>query len=273
MKLINTTNLSLRQQRNLLVEMIRTDFKLRYKGSALGYLWSLLKPLFLFAILYTVFTQFLRIGSGVPNYALSLLLGLVLWGFFTESTGGSLKSVISKGNLMRKIDIPRYLIPIPTIASGLINMFLSLTIVFIFLLFANDVAFSWHSIILFPLILLELLLLCTGVSYFLAALYVKFRDISYIWDVIKQALWYSIPLIYPITLIPSVAIQKIIILNPPAQIIQDARAVVTWDGTPTVTSLYGSWYFHLIPISIVIFVFVFGIYYYNRRSHSFAELI
>lgn len=273
MKLINTSKFSYKQQKNLLFEMIRTDFKLRYQESVLGYVWSLLKPLFLFLILYIVFTKFLSIGRGVPNYALSLLLGLVLWNFFTEATSGALKSVVGKGGLIRKIDIPRYLIPIASVASAFINLLVSLGLVLIFVLFAENTALSWKSLVLFPALLLEFTLIAIAVGYFLAALYVKFRDISHIWDVIKQALWYGIPLIYPLSLIPSVTVQKFIILNPLAQTIQDMRAVITYSGTPQVNDLFSNPLVHLIPVGLVVVALAIGVVYFNKKSNGFAELV
>src|SRR3990167_7290802 len=142
-----------KRNRVLLGEMIRTDFKLRYQGSVLGYLWSLLKPLMLFVILFTVFTKFLHIGKGVPNYPISLLLGIVLWSFFTEATSGALKSIVGNGSLIRKINIPRYMIPIASISSAFINTLLNLIVVFIFILFANNTPISWMTILVFPLLI------------------------------------------------------------------------------------------------------------------------
>lgn len=273
MKLINTSKLSLAQQKNLLFEMIRTDFKLRYQESALGYLWSLLKPLFLFAILYTVFTLFLNIGRNVPNYSLSLLLGLVMWNFFTEATSGALKSIISKGGLIRKVDIPRYLIPIASIASAFINLLLSLGLVFLFVLFASGNALSWKTLVFFPALLAEFTMIAVAVGYFLAALYVKFRDVSHIWDVVKQALWYGIPLIYPLSVVPSLFMQKLIILNPLAQTIQDIRAVVTYSGTTQINDLFVNPWMHLLPPAVVLAALVLAIIYFNKKSNTFAELV
>lgn len=273
MGLINTKKLSLKKQKNLLLEMIRTDFKLRYHESVLGYLWSILKPLFLFGIIYVVFTKILKIGAGIPNYPVSLLLGIVLWNFFTEATSGALKSIISKGSLIRKIDIPRYLIPIPEIASAFINMLLNLLVVFVFLAFASTEAITLRSFVIFPLLILELIVLATAVGYFLAALYVKFRDISYIYDVIKQALWYSIPILWPITRISDVGIQKLVILNPVTQLIQDARAVLTYSGTPQINDIYGSPFAVLMPLGMAVVALAIGIMYFNKHSDEFAEYI
>lgn len=255
----------------LLSEMIRTDFKLRYQGSVLGYLWSLLKPLMLFGILYIVFTKFLHIGRGIPNWPLSLLLGIVLWSFFTEATSSALKSIVGKGNLIRKIRIPRYMIPVASVSSAFINMALNLIVVFVFMLFAKDTALSWNTIIIFPLLILELVILSVATGFFLAALYVKYRDIEHIWDVARQALFYTVPIIYPVSRIPSVEIQKLLLLNPVAQIIQGARAVTTWPGATTITSIYDNRLMNLIPFALVIIALIVSSMYFRRNSKNFAE--
>lgn len=251
--------------------MIRTDFKLRYQGSVLGYLWSLLKPLMLFAILYTVFTHFLNIGRGVPNYPISLLLGIVLWNFFNEATTAALKSIVGRGSLIRKINIPRYLIPVSSIASAFINMLLNLVVVFIFVLFAKDTALSLTTIVIFPLLLLELVVLSVSVGFLLSALYVKFRDIEHIWDVAKQALFYGSIIIFPLSLIGSVTVQKLLLLNPIAQIVQDSRAVITHSGTIQITDVYSNQWIALVPIAFIAIALVVTSAYFRKNSKYFAE--
>src|SRR5882762_90595 len=115
-----------KKNRALLSELVRTDFKLRYQNSVLGYLWSLLRPLLLFVILYVVFVKFLKIGNRVPHYPVYLLLGIVLWNFFNEMTAQSVGSIVGRGDLIRKIKIPRWVIIISTSLSALINLFLNL---------------------------------------------------------------------------------------------------------------------------------------------------
>lgn len=259
------------RNRILLSEMVRTDFKLRYQNSVLGYLWSLIKPLLLFGILYIVFTRFLHIGKGVPNWPITLLLGIVMWNFFTESTSNSLKSIVSRGSLVRKINIPRYLIPVSVIASSLINLLLNLVVVMVFVIFSDNTPLSPRSFILFPLLLLELIIASVSVSFFLSAVYVKYRDIEHIWDVAKQALFYVVPIIYPLTMIPNVLIQKILILNPLAQIMQDARAVITYGDTPQIYDIFDSWLQYIIPLGIVIITLAISSAYFRKNSKYFAE--
>lgn len=256
---------------SLLKELIRTDFKLRYQGSVLGYVWSLLKPLMLFGILFIVFTKFLNLGKGIPNYPQSLLLGIVLWTFFVEATSGCLKSIVGRGSLIRKINIPRYLIPFSTVASASINLGLNLIVVFVFILLSGESAISWATIVFFPVLLIELIVLTTGVGLFLSAAYVKFRDIDNIWDITRQALFYAIPIIYPLSRIPSEEIRKLIILNPIAQIIQDSRIVITSSETLGIRDIYGSIVYALIPLSLVVLSFLIGVFFFRSQSKQFAE--
>jgi len=273
MKLIRTVKAFQKTYKSLLLEMIRTDFKLRYQGSVLGYLWSLLKPLMLFAILYTVFTKFLHIGRGVPNYPISLLLGIVMWNFFTEATTNALSSIVSKGSLIRKINIPRYLIPVAAISSAFINMSLNLVVVFIFVLFAHDTALSWFTIIAFPILLAELVVVSVSTGFFLSALYVRYRDIEHIWDILKQAMFYTIPILYPLSLIDSVPLQKLIISNPLAQIIQDSRAVITHRGNLQTGDIFHNPLARLIPFALVVIALLISSAYFRKRSKYFAEEI
>src|SRR5579871_4476279 len=122
-----------KQYRALLAELVRTDFKLRYQGSVLGYAWSLLRPLLIFLILYLVFVKFLKLGTGVPHYPVYLLLGVVIWNFFSEMTMQGLGSIVGRGDLIRKIRIPRWIIVLSSSLSALINFFLNLVVIVIFM--------------------------------------------------------------------------------------------------------------------------------------------
>ena len=260
-----------KENRALVSELVRTDFKLRYQGSALGYAWSLLRPLLLFLILYVVFVKLLKLGSGIPHYPVYLLLGIVVWNFFYEMTVLSLGSIVSRGDLIRKISIPRWIIIFSTSLSALINLLLNLIVVLIFMLI-NHVAFMRTSLFL-PLILLEVYILAIGLSLFLSAAFVKFRDISYIWEVLLQAGFYLTPILYPLSRITKPIFQKLILLNPMAQTIQDARySTVTHDTITTSKVFRGDWY-QLIPFFIVLIILIIGISYFKKESKYFAENI
>ncbi|MCL5113395.1 MAG: ABC transporter permease [Patescibacteria group bacterium] len=253
----------------LLRELVRTDFKVRYQNSILGYVWSLLRPLLLFVILYLVFTKFLKVGDSVPNYPVYLLLGLLFWNFFVEVTMGSVTAIVGKGDLIRKINFPKYVILLSIICSALINFGLTSIVVVIFMI-AGHVGVTWSALWLIPLIL-ELILIGLTAGFFLSAAFVKYRDLSFIWEVIIQAAFYITPILYPLSRIPH-AFSKFMILNPFAQVIQDSRYVLITHSTETIATIYGGdrliWG---IPIGLTIILFVLTSIYFKKHSKSFAE--
>jgi ABC-2 type transport system permease protein len=260
-----------KQNRALLSELVRTDFKLRYQGSALGYAWSLLRPLLLFVILYVVFVRFLKLGKGVPHYPVYLLLGIVLWNFFNEMTVQSLGSIVGRGDLIRKIRIPRWIIVLSSSISAVINLLLNLVVIAVFMVVNHVDVMS--TILWLPLLLIEVYIFALGMSLFLSAAFVKFRDINYIWEVILQAGFYLTPILYPLTAITNLTLQKVILLNPMAQVIQDARYSVVTHATITPHNIFNGGWYQLIPYLIVIMVFIGGVTYFRKESKNFAENI
>jgi ABC-2 type transport system permease protein len=269
MKISNIFN---RRNRILLRELVITDFKLRYQGSVLGYAWSLLKPLFLFAIMYVVFGVLVKLGS-IEHYAVYLLFGIVLWNFFAEATGQGMASMVSRGDLLRKINFPKYIIVLSTTISALINLTLNLIIVAI-LMTVNGVGLHVSALLL-PIYIIELYLFALGLAFFLAALNVKYRDTGHIWDIIMQAAFYATPIIYPLSIViqKSHVIAQILLLNPIAQAIQDARYSLITHETTTAFGLFSNHLYALIPYIIVVIVFFGGILYFNHNSKYFAENI
>lgn len=260
-----------KQNRALLSELVRTDFKLRYQGSVLGYAWSLLRPLLIFVILYVVFVKFLRLGSGVPHFPIYLLLGIVIWNFFNEMTVQSLTSIVGRGDLIRKIHIPRWIIVASSSIAALINLGLNLIVVALFM--ALNQVDLYKTIVFLPFILLEVYIFALGLSLFMSALYVKFRDVSYIWEVVLQAGFYLTPILYPLALITNETLQKLIMLNPLAQTIQDARYVAVTHQTTTVYSVFDGGWYASIPFIVVVLVLIGGIAYFRKESKYFAENI
>ena len=215
---MKVTNLLQRKNRILLRELVVTDFKLRYQGSVLGYLWSILKPIFLFIILYIVFDKFLGLGKQVEHYPVYLLVGIVLWNFFSEATVQGLQSIVSRGDLIRKINFPKYIIVISGTISAFINLAINMVVILGFCL-VNGVQWSLEGLLVIPLIL-ELYVLSLAVAFFLATINVKYRDIGYLWEIFMQAAFYATPVIYPLQMVmermPAAA--PYLMLNPAAQI-------------------------------------------------------
>lgn len=266
------SNIFSKRNRILLRELVVTDFKLRYQGSALGYAWSLLKPLFLFAIMYIVFGLLVKLGS-IEHYAVYLLLGIVLWTFFSEATSQGMMSVVERGDLLRKISFPKYILVLSTTISALINLALNLIIVVALMIF-NGVHIT-GAIALFPLYVLEIYVLALGLAFFLSAVNVKYRDTSHIWEIIMQAAFYATPIIYPLAVVitKSELAARLLLMNPIAQAIQDARHALITTQTQTIETLYNNWFYTLIPLAIVIVVFIFGTSYFKKKSKFFAENI
>ena len=268
---MKTPNLGSRKNRILLKELVKTDFKLRYQGSLLGYLWAVLRPMMLFAILYVVFAKILKMGSDIPHYPVYLLAGTVLWSFFSECTNQGIQAIVARGDLLRKISFPKWIIVVSATVTALINFLINLGVVIIFAII-NDVTpnLGW---LLVPFIILELYLLSLGISFFLGAINVKYRDISSIWEVFMQALFYAVPVIYPITMVASASplAAKIFLLNPIAQVIQDVRYFLITDQTITTWNYLENRLLYLIPLGLVSLVIILGGIYFRKRSKYFAE--
>lgn len=256
----------------LLKELVKTDFKLRYKNSALGYVWSMLRPLMLFLVLYVVFVHFLRIRNNSADPAVYLLIGIVIWNFFTEVTTRSTDSIVARGDILRKINFPKYIIVVSIMMAALINLGINFIVVFIFMLF-GDAQPTLSAVIFIPLLLIELIMFALGLGFILSSIFMKLRDVNYIWEVILQAGFYATPILYPITLVAekSLTAAKILMLNPVAQIIQDFRYYIVDQGTMTSSSIFDGGYFKFIPILISVLVFALGVYVFRKRSKYFAE--
>lgn len=265
------SNIFSRRNRILLRELVVTDFKLRYQGSVLGYLWSLLKPLMLFAILYVVFVKFFKLGQGFEHYPVYLLLGIVMWTFFVESTTQGMSAIVSRGGLIRKINFPKYIIVVSGTVSALINLSLNLIVVFGFLIL-NGVKLHW-SFLLLPLSIAELYVFSLAIAFLLSAMYVKFRDISHIWEVVLQGAFYATPILYPVSMVisfnPTVA--KILMLSPVAQIIQDARYNAVTRQATTVGDLTSSPFVIAIPYILVVVSIFLASWYFKKSQRYFAE--
>ena len=266
-------NLFSTKNRILLKELIKTDFKLRYQGSVIGYLWSILKPLMLFAIMYVVFIHFLRLGGDVPHFPVALLLGNVIWSFFSEATNMGMVYIVTRGDLLRKLNFSKEIIVLSAVLGAAINFSINLLVVLIFSLF-NGVEFTWTVILAIPLFI-ELFLLATGVAFILSTLFVRFRDLAQIWEVFLQAGMYATPIIYSLTFVmnQSVVAAKIIMLNPMAQIIQDMRYFVIDRANLPIWQIINNKAIVMIPYVIPFVVFIIGVVVFNKHSKKFAEIL
>lgn len=254
---------------NLLRELVISDFKVRYQGRALGYLWSLLKPLALFTVLYIVFAHFFRLGEDVPYFAPYLLLGVVFWTFFSECTSKGLRSLVDNGDMIRKVSVPKYAIVMAGTVSALINLILNLGIFAIFLVWSG--APIMLTLLLLPIPIIQLYIVALAATFLLSALYVKYRDIEYIWDVVMQVLFYATPIIYPLSIVPAFML-PLVMINPLAQTIQDARY---WSITPESLTTWEALSAPLSTVPVILTVVLVGlsVWYFKNQSKYFAENI
>jgi ABC-2 type transport system permease protein len=254
--------------------MAVTDFKLRFFGSALGYLWQLMRPLMLFGVLYFVFSEFLQFGEDVRFYPQALLLGIVLYSFMSEATSVALRSLVQREPLVRKIDFPRLAVPLASVLTALFNLCLNLIPVFVFLLAAGGrPRWSWLEL---PVILAFLLVFVLGLAMLLSALFVRYRDVEPIWDVVLQILFYASPIFYTVqTIIDKAGIDwaRAIMCNPFATALQQAKHAVIDPSHLAAGQAFGSQAWLAVPAAIAIAVFALGLFVFMRDAPRIAEAL
>jgi len=185
---------------NLTWTLAATDFKLRFYGSVLGYVWTLARPFLFFGVIYFVFTEIVGLDKSVRYYGVYILFGLVLFNFFGEAVGGCVNCLVTRENLLRKMRFPRLVIPLSVVLTALMNLGMTLIAVVIFALISGvRPTVTWLEL---PLLIVALGMLATGIGLLLSALFVRFRDVQPIWDVISQMLFYASPVLYVTTLVP-----------------------------------------------------------------------
>ena len=259
----------LRRLLHLSVTLAVMEFKLRFFGSVLGYLWQLMRPLLLFGVLYVVFTQFVRLGDGVRYYPAVLLTGIVLFTFFSDATSRSVTSVADRESLVRKIEFPRLVVPLSVLLISYFNLLLNLLAVLVFVL-ASGVAprVEWLAL---PLLLLPLGSFAGGLAMLLSALYVRFRDVQPIWEVLVQVLFYGSPILYVLEILPEHLRHPVIWFNPIATILVQARHSLIDETAPNSWDAAGGMAYLAIPGAIVLGVLVLGFWVFNREAPRIAE--
>lgn len=246
------------------------DFKLKFFGSVLGYAWQLMRPLMMFAVLYVVFSKILRFGS-VDHYPVVLLSGIVLFGFFAEASNGSVSAIVEREGLVRKIAFPLLTVPLSTVTSLFLTLALNYLVVLAFALLTGiSPTLRWLEIA--PLLLL-LYLVTASVGTALSALFVRYRDVRPAWEVTAQVLFYASPVIWPIEFVSSPTVQKVILCNPVAAIIQQLRHAVIDPSAPTTAGILGSWELLMVPIGIALALAVLAYVTISRMAPRVAEEI
>jgi ABC-2 type transport system permease protein len=257
---------------DLLWLMAVTEFKRVYFGTVLGYLWSLVRPLLLFGVLYFVFTEGLKIGNTdeVDHYAVLLLMGIVLYTFFQESTTQSVTSVVNQEGVVRKTQFPRLVIPLATVLTATFNFTLNFLVVLAFVLvFGVDPSWTW---LLLPVAIFFLISFTVAASAALSVLYVRFRDVAIIWTVVAQVLFYATPIIYPITVFDNQTTERLLLINPLAVIFEQVRVwVLAEPQAPTAAEAAGGAVYLLPAAAIFVGVCVFAAWIFRREAPRIAE--
>jgi len=257
-----------RRALELLYLIAAIDFKKHYFGTALGYLWSIARPLMLFGVLLAVFTQIFRLGSEVPHYPVLLLLNIVLFSFFQEATGVAVTSIVGQEGVVRKTQFPRLVIPLAVVLTSLFNLGLNLVVVLVFVLaFGVTPMWTW---LLVPFVLVALVAITTAVSMIVSSLYPRFRDLAIIWSVLSTVLFYASPVLYPLELVPG-TLRDIIMLNPLATLLELARKWIIDPDAPGPAALAGGWTGLLPALGIFVGTCVVAVWVFNREAPRIAE--
>jgi ABC-2 type transport system permease protein len=249
------------------------EFRLKYSGSALGYFWSIAKPLAFFTMLYLVFGHIFKLNSLSSYYPVSLLMGIVLYTFVADATNLAMYSLVVRQSLLRKLVFPRIVIPTSAVLTASITFAVNLVVVGMFIA-AKQITPRLSWLLVIPL-LVELFVVVLAVSLVLATIFVRLRDIGQVWDLVLQLFFYASPIVYPIGYLPGWA-RTIAFLNPFTQILQQIRSIVLYPDLPnnkiTASQTLGDWA-SLAPIAIVLGLAVISLVFFKREEPWFAERV
>ncbi len=245
------------------------EFRLRFFGSVLGYFWQIMRPLLLFGVYYVVFTQFVKLNVGVKFHPQLLLMGIMLYQFWAEVTSGSVRAVVDRENLVRKISFPRVVIPLAATITGLLNLAVNLIAVGVFMAIARvPITVRWLEFI--P-ILGMLVLFAFGLAMLLSALFVRYRDVQPIWDVVVMAAFYATPILYALENVQIHWAREVIMYNPLSVVIQQTRHAIFDPTAPSAITAIGGWLPFCVPVAIVLLTLAYGFWYFNRAAPNVAE--
>jgi ABC-2 type transport system permease protein len=260
-----------RSNLNLTRELAVTTFKLKYTGSVLGYAWSMVKPLLIFGMTYLVFAVFLLRGrtSAGENFAVELLLGIVLWTFFADATVSAVGAIAGNAHIVRKAYFPRWILVVASTLSATMTLAVNLV-----LMLAIGIPLGWFHLglptLLVPLLFLELYLLVAGIGLLLSALFVFYRDLGHVWEIMLQLLFYASAIVFPFSLIPG-RFRQLIAFNPLAQLLEDMRRALVTSVIPWSADVLGG--LLIIPCAAVCLIFGVGFLVFHRLSPKFGEAL
>lgn len=249
----------------LVREIAWTQFKLKYTGSVLGYVWSLLKPAMLFAVMYLIFSVLIKFRAN--EFPLQLLVGIVLFTFFTECTNVGLGSIVGNGGLIQKAFFPRWILVVASSMTAAMTFVINFFLIVAIATPLGHLHLGLRSLAVVPLVL-ELYLLALGLSLLLSSLFVFYRDLGHVWEILTQVVFYASAVVFPISIVPA-RFHALFFANPLAQIIEDVRHALVTDVIPSTFSSIGA--LALVPIGISLGLFALGALVFRALSPSFAE--
>ncbi|MGI8631599.1 MAG: ABC transporter permease [Solirubrobacterales bacterium] len=253
---------------NLSLTLAASEFKMRYFGSVLGYFWTLARPLLLFGVLYLAFTHFIRFGGGIDFYPAYLLTAIVLWTYFSDVTSVSVTSLVAHESLIRKMPMPLLVIPVSISMTAFLNLCLNLIAVLVFIFLSGvHPTIDWLQ---FPFLVAGLALYAAAVGSLVANLYVPFRDMKPIWEVVLQGLFWGTPIIYTIEAVPE-SVKQLIMFNPLSVVTTQMRHSVIDQSAPTATTAIGGIEWMAVPGAIVLVTFGASLLLYRRYAPRIAE--
>lgn len=245
----------------LFEELVKRDFKKKYKRTLLGVGWSLLSPLFTLLVMRLVFTQFF--GRNTPHYTIYIFCGNLVWAYYSEATKGGMYALMENAKIFTKVNVPKYLFLLSKNVQAFINFLLTLVILFIFVAF-DHLAFTWKFIcLLYPICMLVLFNI--GVGFVLSALFVFFRDTQYLYDVFLRLLMYLCAIFYTIDNY-SGTMQNLFLLNPVYLFIRYFRKIIIEATIPSV-------YFHLLMLADTVIVLGLGCWIYKKYNTQFLYYV
>ncbi len=247
------------QYKELIKNLVISDLKTRYSGSVLGFAWSMLNPLLMMLILYLVFNNVFR--STQEHFALYLLVGIMSWRFFANGTTSAMFSIVGKSSLVTKIYIPREILTLSAVVSALISSFLEFLVLIPLLIIFG--ATLYPTIVMFPVLHILFFLIVYGVALALASLYVYYRDLNQIWELVLQVGFFMSPIVYPASSIPE-KYRLYYMLNPITRLIEMYRGALLHGNMPGLMDLS-----LVILFGVVLFIFGSGLF--GKLSRRFAE--
>ena len=260
---------------HLTFNIAKTNWKMRFFGSFLGYIWQFIRPLLLFGVLYVFFTKIGHVNStaGVgPDYGVQLLGAIVLFTYLQEATMNSVRCVVDHEALVRKVEFPRMVIPLSYVLLATFNLLGNLIVVLVFAL-ATGVSPMATWVELIPILVMEAIF-AAGLAMLLSTMFVYFRDIQPIWEVVMQILFYASPVIitlYTVQSKLSSLLVKIYMFNPMAVIIQQFKHAFISHTVDGAAYYLGGYKWMLVPIGIVVATFVLGFFAFNRAAPYVAD--